>query len=258
MNVAKFVLVATAVITNSATALAQRAVEDDLPPPPPRVVERTVVVESEVEASIAGQVLRTKQVDIRGTDTKVLVALLDTGNDRRQIVDLGPTANFRTSPVYTGDQIAVRGHRVMLGNANVLLATEVRVSGDLVTIFREGTSRAAGYFVMEPIVRIDGRIENLKNARLRGSRSDHLVGEIVNRNGGAMIVDFGPPTAIWRADLKAGDWITIQGQQMQVNERPVILASEINKNGAPLRIERELIRDELAPVATVTERVVAP
>ena len=258
MNSVKSVLVFSAVTTLATTAFGQRVFQDDLPPPPPRVVERTVVVESEVEAALAGSVLRTKQVDVRGTDVKVLVALLDVGDGRRQIVDLGPVVNFRSSPVYTGDQIAVRGHRVMLGNASVLLATEARVGCDVVTIPRAVETQAAGYFVTEPLTRIEGRIENLKNARLRGSRAEHLIGEVVTRNGGVVVVDFGPPTAIWRADLKAGDWITIHGQQMQVTDRPIILAREINKSGAAIRIERELVRDETAPVSTVTERVVRP
>jgi hypothetical protein len=246
-----------ALLAFASSAAGQRIFQDDLPPPPPRVVERTVV-ENESETSIAGQVLRTKQVDIRGSDAKVLVALLDTGNDRRQIVDLGPPVNFRNSPIYTGDQIAVRGHRVVLGNASVLLATEARVSGDLVVIPREGVARAAGYFVTEPMIRIEGRIDNLKNVRLRGSRAEHLIGELVNRNGGIILVDFGPPAATWQADLKAGDWITIHGQKMQVNDRPVILARELNKTGAPIRIDRELVLDELPPATAVVERVVAP
>src|SRR6478672_2884140 len=64
---------------------------------PAAVVERTTVAPAAVvaapptEVALAGQVLRTKQVDIRGTNEKALVALLDTGDGRRQIVDLGPT-----------------------------------------------------------------------------------------------------------------------------------------------------------------------
>src|SRR5438046_5681081 len=58
------------------------------------VAPAAVVAPAPAEIALAGQVLRTKQVDIRGTNEKVLVALLDTGDGQRQIVDLGPTFNF--------------------------------------------------------------------------------------------------------------------------------------------------------------------
>jgi hypothetical protein len=234
--------------------VGQRVVQDDFP----TVVERTIVVEGEVDVSVAGQVVRTKQVDVRGSDTKILVALLDVGDGRRQIVDLGPTDIYRNSPIYTGDQIAVRGPRVVLGKASVLLAAETRVGGDLVSIPRDNTRRASGYFVTEPMIKVEGRIENLKNARLHGTRAEHLIGEIVNRNGGASVVDFGPPAALFRLDLAAGEWITIYGQQMKVNDRPVILAREINKTGVPFQVKRLLVPDEIPPVPTVAEPVAAP
>ena len=237
----------------------QAQYRDDLPPPPPVVAERTVVVDRDpVEVSVAGQVLRTKQVDDRVTNEKVLAAQLELGNGQKQIVDLGPTRIYKNAPIYAGDQIAVFGQQVRLGNANVVLATKVHVGGEAVTVPRFGPAPPAGYVVTELELKIYGRIDAMKPARLRDSRAEHLIARIVDRNGDAVVVDLGPRGALWRADLRSGDWVTIYGQQMQIGDQPVILARELNKAGAPVFIERELIPETPVPAAVVTQRVVAP
>jgi hypothetical protein len=236
--------------------LGQVTVPAEVPPVPPAVVERTTVVQpAEAEFALAGQILRTKLVDLRGTTEKALVALLDTGDGQRQIVDLGPVVNFKATPIRTGDQIAVRGARVTLGQMDVLVATDVNLGSDAVSIKRvvprtvAAVAVAAGYPVTEQILKIDGRIEHLRMARLRGSVTEHMIAELVNRNGGAVVVDLGPPAALWRADLKAGEWITVKGQQMKINNRPVLLALEINKTGVPYLIERNLVHEGPAVLA---------
>jgi hypothetical protein len=240
---------------------------------PATVVEQTTVAPAAVvaappaEVALAGQVLRTKQVDLRGTNEKVLVALVDAGDGQRQIVDLGPTLNYKAAPVYTGDQIAVRGPRVALGKANVLVATEATIGSNAVAIKRVAPAAAtttvvtaaaapSGYVVGEKIFKVDGRIEHLRRARLLGSNVEHIIAEVVTRNARAVVVDLGPPAAIWKADIKQGEWITIQGQQMDVNNRPVFLALEINKNGVPYLIDRQLVRE--APATPVVEEQVLP
>src|SRR5439155_27284567 len=101
-----------------------------------------------------------------------------------QIIDLGPALNFKVTPIYTGDQIAVRGPRVTLGKANVLVATQATVGSDTVVIKRIAPVAAAtavtvaapapGYAVGEKILKIDGRIEHLRRARLFGSNIEHI------------------------------------------------------------------------------------
>jgi len=131
----------------------------------------------------------------------------------------------------------------------VLVATEARVGGDIVLISRVAPAAAAvavvatGYPLTEQIQKFDARIENLRTVALRGLPEEHTVAETVNRRGEIVIVDLGPPAALWRADLKPQEWIRIEGQQMNVNNRPVILALQINKNGVPYLIDRDLVHE---------------
>src|SRR5882757_2324172 len=99
------VLAQTNVVRQAITPEGQVPVAPAVVAAPVAVVEQTVgpaavVAQAPAEIALAGQVLRTKQVDIRGTNEKVLVALLDTGDGQRQIVDLGPTFNFKVTPIY--------------------------------------------------------------------------------------------------------------------------------------------------------------
>jgi hypothetical protein len=229
--------------------------EVDVPPPPP-VVERTVTVAMPREVQIAGQVLRTKQVDDRTANEKMFVVQLDLGQGERQIADLGPTRIYKNVPIYVGDQIAVYGPELRLGHANVVLATEVHIGGDKITVPRSGVLPLAGYVVAGPDVKLYGRIEALRPTRLRDSRSEHWIARVVDRNGAPSVVDLGPQAALWRADLRAGDWITIYGPFMQIGDERVVLARELNKSGTPYVIARQLVSEPAARTAAVAERTI--
>jgi hypothetical protein len=106
----------------------------------------------------------------------------------------------------------------------------------------------SGYPVTEQIVKVEGRVNRLRKAQLDGSRQEHLLAEIVTRGGQAIITDLGPPEQIWRADVKQGEWITLRGQEMEIENRPVFLALEINKSGVPVLIDRHLVRGQATEV----------
>jgi hypothetical protein len=218
---------------------------------------------------ISGQVVRTKEVDLRGTAGKNFVALLDLGNGRQQIVELGSEGNFRASPVVSGNAIVVHGAHATVGQLDVFVASSANVGGREILVQREAAAPAvavvqkAGYPVTEQVVKIEGRVNRLRKAQLDGSRQEHLLAEIVTRGGQAVVTDLGPPEQIWRADVKQGEWITLRGQEMQINNRPVFLALEINKNGGPVLVDRHLVRGQpmeiVEPAAVVeTARVVRP
>jgi hypothetical protein len=250
------------------TGGAQTAVSPPVVQPVPAGAEAAAVVTAPATAAavkappgsevfVQGVVLRTKQVDLRGTADKNLVAFVDAGNGQRQIVELGLASNFRLTPVVTGEAIAIRGRHVRAGGADVLVASSVGIGGRDILIQRETAPATvaavvrAGYPVTEQVVKIEGRVNRMRTSRLSGSRQEHLVAEIVTRGGQAIVTDLGPPEQIWRADVKQGEWITVRGQEMRVDNRPVLLALEINKNGVPVLVDRHLVRGE--PTAAIVE-----
>jgi len=214
----------------------------------------TVVAPPVSEVSIGGQIARIKQVTVQPVGDKIIALFLDTGNGQQQIVDVGPALNWKSHPLRMGEQITVRGPVVTLGDARVLLATEVYAAGDIFPIARIAATAApvalaaAGYPVADQIVKIDGRIDALRTVALVGKPGEHLLADVVNRRGEMQVVDLGPPAALWRADLKQNDSIRVEGQQMSINNRPMLLALQINKNGLPYVIDRDVVHQGPAVV----------
>lgn len=247
-------LICLAAIAALVTDLRAQDDATDVPPPPPPAVARASAVEPTRVLQHSGLVLRTKQVDDLTANEKVLVAQLELGNGEQQIVDLGPTRIYAHAPVRTGEQIVVYGPEVRLGNARVILATEVHVGAEKIVVPRAGAAPRAGYFVSGPDVKLYGRIEALRPARLRDSRVEHWIARIVDQIGNPTIVDMGPKAALWRADLRADDWVTVYGPYMHVGNGRVLLAREINKSGLPYLIQRQLVTEPPARTATAVER----
>jgi len=255
------------VVTAPATAPVRGAAPIPVVPASPPVTALTPAPPAAAESVVTGRVARTKQVEIRDTANKNLAILLETADGRRQVVELGPSANLRTTPLHTGDQVTARGSHITLGQIDVLLANSANVAGTEVVIRREqpvvsATATKAviplGYPVAEQVQKLEGRIQHLREARLADSRQQHLVAEVVSRGGKAIVVDFGPSDQLWRADLKQGEWITIHGQEMKVDNRPVLMALEINKTGVPVLIDRKLVRGQETETVVETAAVVRP
>jgi len=86
---------------------------------------------------ITGQILRSKQVDIQGTDLVNQVVLLQTDQGRQIVADLGSMTNLRGLRLQPGAEIEVRGHPARVGDQMVLLADQVSAGGKTVSIHRE-------------------------------------------------------------------------------------------------------------------------
>jgi hypothetical protein len=78
---------------------------------------------------LEGKVIRTKQVDVRGTPGKHLVVLLETDRGNRMPIDLGPTANLKEARLSSGDRLMVKGFLVNVGDKRTVIAEEVAVMG---------------------------------------------------------------------------------------------------------------------------------
>jgi sporulation protein YlmC with PRC-barrel domain len=85
---------------------------------------------------LTGRVMRTKQVDIRGTDFTNQVVLLQTEQGRQIVADLGPMTNLRGFRLKPGAEIEVRGQPARIGDQLVLMADQVSAGGKTVSVRR--------------------------------------------------------------------------------------------------------------------------
>lgn len=89
-----------------------------------------------------GKVLQKKNVDIRGTDRKNLVVLLQTEDNRRTVVDLGDVSAMKNAKIDEGTEVTVTGTPVRIGDRLVIAASNIEVQGQQVSVQRPDMSQA--------------------------------------------------------------------------------------------------------------------
>lgn len=89
------------------------------------------------QRQVSGTVLDTKMVKFKGTNQANTIALLKTKkNDRRLTVDLGPKDELNKLKVKKGQQLAVQGIVVNVGDQQVLIADKVKAGDKTIEIDR--------------------------------------------------------------------------------------------------------------------------
>jgi hypothetical protein len=87
---------------------------------------------------VSGKILRVKQVEVRGADTKNTVVLLKTKkNNRRLAVDLGPASSLAADKIKVGREIQVEGMPAQIRDQRFLVANRVKINGKMMTIDRK-------------------------------------------------------------------------------------------------------------------------
>src|SRR5690606_2033866 len=89
------------------------------------------------QQDVSGRVIRTKQVDVRGTADRVLIALVETEQGNRQFVDLGKAKSLHNVRVRTGDEIRATGKSKQLGERRVIFADRVTIDGKSAIVDRQ-------------------------------------------------------------------------------------------------------------------------
>jgi hypothetical protein len=87
--------------------------------------------------TLTGEILRTKRVERKSTGQEHLVALVETDQGRRRIVDLGPSENLNDLDLGRGDRISVQGKASRAtGNVPIVLAQRLKAGDQHITIQR--------------------------------------------------------------------------------------------------------------------------
>lgn len=91
-----------------------------------------------VALTLTGEILRTKRVERKTTGQEHLVALVETDQGRRRIVDLGPTENLNDLDLGRGDRISVLGKASRAaGDVPIVLAQRLKAGDQHITIQRK-------------------------------------------------------------------------------------------------------------------------
>jgi hypothetical protein len=198
---------------------------------------------------IRGKVLRTKEVEVRGTDFQVLAAQVQRRSGERVIVDLGATEDLKEHGlnIKKGDEISVRGRFVQVGPYRVLLADRVADGGKSADIDRswvvttgqlrreeefdhQGGEFGNPNFISQPGLRrqgLAGEITALDRITLPGSEEPLRVAQLKTEQGRPVTAILGFDKDLSDLKLQKGEEISLRGQTFMVEGREVVLADRI-------------------------------
>ena len=102
---------------------------------------------------------------------------------------------------------------------------------------------------------ISGEIERIKKVDLRGARQEHLAAVLTTERGRRIIADLGPSKDLRDLELRSGDWITVRGPVVRVNDRRVLFAQQIQADGQTIRIKRQESSQQSQPTRHESQQV---
>ena len=94
---------------------------------------------------VSGTVLDTKTVEVRGANTRNLVALIRTSKKGQELaVDLGPAKSLQKVNIRKGTKLKAEGPVLRIGDRQFLVAQRVRTNGSAVSVDRSPQQQHAG------------------------------------------------------------------------------------------------------------------
>lgn len=77
---------------------------------------------------LSGKIVRTKQIDVRGSNEKQMVVLVETERGNRIAVDLGPTSQLKDAELGSGDRVRINGFMTEVGDKRLVVAEQLAVA----------------------------------------------------------------------------------------------------------------------------------
>lgn len=87
--------------------------------------------------TISGTIAQKKPVDIKDSNQKNQVILLNTAGGRRVVVDLGDHSNLKNAKLDIGQRLYITGRPVWISDRFVILAEEFRLADQVDAEFRK-------------------------------------------------------------------------------------------------------------------------
>jgi hypothetical protein len=220
---------------------------------------------------IRGRVLRSKEVEVRGTDEDIQAVLLETPQGR-VVVDLGPVDELRERNVQVrrGQQITALGYFEPVGRYAAFIAERLNVNGRNIDVDRTwltglrqlrrdwqevrrdwqelrpgfgGQARLYGAIFPAQENRGQGRAMHLQQGQASGTvqRTEqlivpglrhHVLAALLRTDDGQQVTAILPPEqGNQEISASKGQRMTVQGLQCQLHNRPIILARSVTVNG---------------------------
>lgn len=173
-----------------------------------------------------------------------LAAKVRTQNNRIVPVILGDPSQLNRLNLMRNDTIEVVGRQVRVNERPSLEAHQIRANNQRVTIHRRAARRTAPSSRQQPQSWTSGTIEELREVKIYGQATPHLVAAVETEADNIRIVDLGPVNQLAHLDLDDGDEIQVRGTRGTINNNEVIVADRVQANGDTAQIRRTWSRGD--------------
>ena len=173
---------------------------------------------------IAGTIDKAKKVQTPN-GVNLIVHLNDDSQNESMLVDLGPADEFKQMPKL-GQKLTAKGVKFKAGDKTILLAQKLMRDSVTVTVNRSGRSYT-------------GTIDGLMTAKVRGQ--NHRLAKVSTDQGKKLLVDMGPAEGL-NADISEGKRVTVEGPAVKVNDRLMLIATEVEIDGDTVDIQRVALK----------------
>lgn len=179
-------------------------------------------------AQVQGKIKDQAEFQLRGHDDhKFVMVKIDTEDNKTARVVLGMKEDLKGLNLSEGNVVTVKGERHQINNKPVLFARTVSAQGKTVKVSPAKSQNE---------LRVRGTIESLVKREFRRRDDEFLVAQVDLVNGRTRTVILGPSDKLKPLNLEEGDEIRVMARNGRINDRPVLVASEVNAKNRTVSI----------------------
>jgi hypothetical protein len=173
--------------------------------------------------TVTGSIQQIDQTQEAPNHSRNLVIQVSTQDGQKMRVDLGNAGSNIRDKIHQGKQITAKGAVVESDGQKVLVAQSAQVDGQELKIMRRHQQYS-------------GTVKSQKKITIRGK--EHILVMLQNGNSNNTIaIDLGPSEKL-DVKLEEGSKLDIEGFPVLVQDRRMVLATAIQKDGKHHRIQR--------------------
>jgi hypothetical protein len=201
--------------------------------PPPSVTK--VAIEQR------GTVSDVWEAEVRNKDKENKVVLIETDQGQVVLADLGPS---ETVKVQEGTPATVTGEMVSIEGSSRFVPASIKVgSKALGPAPGNAQVKAAslGATARPQKQNVSGKVVDKEKMNAKETHIDHDLAVIEVSPGTRLLVDLGPSDQLKSVEFDEGDQLRVEGQKVQVNDRFVLIADQIQKGNQKVQIQRRAL-----------------
>jgi len=197
-----------------------------------------------------GTVSDVWEAEVRSESKENKVVLVETDQGQVILADLGPTDSVKaeegTPATVTGEMVTVEGTRRFVP---ATVKVGAKATGPAPA---NAQVKAASLGATKTPVKhhISGKVVDKEKMNAKETHIDHQLVVIQVNPSTRMLVDLGPSDQLKAVEFDEGDQLSVDGQEIQVNESLMLVADKVQKGNTKVKIQRQALPEGKAGAKT--------